>query len=179
MLKARAEMDDEEHKRLSVMITQRLLALDCVKNAACVMAYITYRNEPDLSAFMRRCLEAGKRVALPCIAGKGEMTAAGFRFDCVMKSNAYGIPEPVLTGGSDLEEPDVIIVPGVAFDERLNRVGFGAGYYDRFLKSTEAEKIGVCFDYQVVKSIGAAADHDVCMDMIITEKRILGDSGCG
>lgn len=177
MLKARAGMDLKDFDEFSAIITEKLLKLGCVKNAGCIMAYYSHRNEPDLLGFMRRCLDEGKHVALPYISGKREMIALGYSYDTVMKSNVYGIPEPVLSGDSETEEPDVVIVPGVAFDLRLNRLGFGGGYYDRFLKSVRAKKIGVCFDFQIADGI-VAADHDIPMDMIVTEKRVIGGQQC-
>lgn len=171
-------MDDKDAELFSGVITGKLLQLDCVKNAASIMAYYSFMNEPNLMAFMHRCMDMGKRVALPYVAGKGEMIAVAYEYDSVMKSNVYGIPEPVLTNDTDIEQPDLVIVPGIAFDESLHRIGFGGGYYDRFLDGSAAKKIGVCFDYQVVKDIGPKG-HDVPMDMIVTEKRVMGDTGCG
>jgi 5-formyltetrahydrofolate cyclo-ligase len=177
ILKARTMMDVSDAASLSVLICDKLLALDCVKAAACIMAYCTYKNEPDLTKLIDECLELGKTVALPYIAGKGELIAVRYESDSVMKSNIYGIPEPVLKNDSEEEEPDVVMVPGIAFDGKLCRVGFGGGYYDRFLASVNTYKIGVCFDYQVVDDIACDA-HDVPMDIVLTEKRIIGGVGC-
>ncbi len=178
MLGVRSAMNREEIVLSSAVITEKLLSLECVLRAKSVMAYYSHRNEPDLLEFMRRCIDMGKRVSLPCVSGKGEMAAAAYCSDTVMKNNVYGIPEPVITGETREEEPDIVIVPGVAFDERLYRIGFGKGYYDRFLVNTQAVKAGVCFDFQIVPDIGAQS-HDVPMDIIITEKRILGGQRCG
>jgi 5-formyltetrahydrofolate cyclo-ligase len=170
-------MDLCDIKAFSKLINDKLISLDRVKDASCIMAYYSYKNEPDLTEFIHTCLDMGKLIALPYIAGEGELIAVRYEYDCVMKSNIYGIPEPVLMNESEEEDPDVIIVPGIAFDNKLNRVGFGGGYYDRYLKDTDAYKIGVCFDYQIVDSIDSVP-HDVPMDMIVTEKRILGGDGC-
>jgi 5-formyltetrahydrofolate cyclo-ligase len=177
ILKTRTMMDLGDLKTFSGIISDKLLTLDRVKSASCIMAYYSYKNEPDLKEFMNACLDLGKLVALPYIAGKGEMIAVRYEYDGIMKSNIYGIPEPVLTSDSEEEQPDVVIVPGIAFDEKLCRVGFGGGYYDRFLKNAGAYKIGVCFDYQIVDCIDSCS-HDVPMDIIVTEKRMLGGDGC-
>ena len=137
------------------------------------MAYYSYKNEPDLILFIRKCIGLGKSVSLPYIAGEGEMIAVNFNYDTALKSNVYGIPEPVLTNDSETDEPDVVIVPGIAFDINLNRIGFGGGYYDRFLRNKNAVKIGACFDCQLVERIDADP-HDIRMDIIVTEKQIVG-----
>jgi len=101
------------------------------------------------------------------------MIPVDFDKECKLQENAYGIPEPVLKNDCDPLSPDVVIVPGIAYDNRLHRVGFGGGYYDRYLASTGAIKIGVCFDSQIVSS-AFADSHDVAMDLVITEKRSMG-----
>lgn len=173
MLKERICIEPKDALLYSTQITEKLIALDCVKNSKSIMAYYSYKNEPNLLSFIRKCIDLGKCVSLPYIAGEGEMLAVNFNYDSALKSNVYGIPEPVLTNDSEEEEPDVIIVPGIAFDMNLNRIGFGGGYYDRFLENKRAVKIGACFDCQLVESIETEA-YDIPMDIIVTEKRILG-----
>ncbi len=173
MLKKRLLIDTREAEVSSGHITHTLLELDCIKNAKCVMAYYSHKNEPNLLAFMHALLETGKNVALPYIAGDDNLIAVDYTYDSVMRSNIYGIPEPIISNESEQVEPDVVLVPGIAFDMELNRIGFGAGYYDRFLKETDAFKIGICFDIQVVPHI-AAKPYDISMDMLVTETRVLG-----
>ncbi len=74
-----------------------------------------------------------------------------------------------------MDKIDLVIVPGVAFDEDLNRIGFGKGYYDRILYrlSSRAKKVAVAHDFQVLNSI-PSEEHDVKMDIIVTEKRVIG-----
>ncbi|HIC83915.1 MAG TPA: 5-formyltetrahydrofolate cyclo-ligase, partial [Nitrososphaerales archaeon] len=88
-----------------------------------------------------------------------------------MKTNNLGILEP--TDGEICTNIDVIIVPGLAFDQSGNRLGFGSGYYDKFLNSQSIEyKIALAFDFQVVDKIDII-EHDVPMDLIITENRTI------
>jgi 5-formyltetrahydrofolate cyclo-ligase len=125
ILMARTMMDPRDLKTYSALISNKLLSLDRVKDAECIMAYYSYKNEPDLKDFIQTCLDMGKRAALPYVAGEGEMIAVRFESDSVMKSNIYGIPEPVLTNDTEEEKPDVVIAPGIAFDRNMYRVGFG------------------------------------------------------
>jgi 5-formyltetrahydrofolate cyclo-ligase len=176
MLARRNAMDPGEAALSSALICEKLLALDCVKNAACVMAYCAYKNEPDLNEFIKTLMSLGKAVALPYIAGT-ELKAVRYESGSVMNKSKYGIPEPVFINDADELKPDVVVVPGIAFDSKLYRIGFGGGYYDRFLASSNAYKTGVCYDYQVVEGFACEA-HDVPMDVVVTEKRIIGGKGC-
>ena len=172
MLKKRKHMETREVCEKSGLIAHTLLDLDCIQEASCVMAYCSYKNEPDLMSFVHALLDMGKHVALPYVTGDDSMIAVDYNCETVMKSNMYGIPEPVLSNESENVEPDVVLVPGVAFGADLNRIGYGVGYFDRFLKETNAFKVGICYDMQVVPTI-KAAPHDVRMDMIVTENRII------
>lgn len=172
----RAKISPEYASKASATITHSLLSLDCVAGAACVMAYSAFAGEPDMTGLIQACTHAGQCVALPCVGKKGEMTAAQYCPNEDMVCNRYGILEP--KGSDSAAKPDVVIVPGIAFGEDGHRLGFGGGYYDRFLAGTNAKKIGVCFDGQVVAHIDHDA-HDIPMDMIVTEKRIIGELTCG
>lgn len=83
-----------------------------------------------------------------------------------------GIFEPVGEEFREYGQLDMIIVPGMAFDRKGNRLGRGKGYYDRFLKKTKALKIGVCFDFQLLDSI-PSDEYDVKMDMIVSENELI------
>ena len=89
-----------------------------------------------------------------------------------LHKGAYGILEPSTKRPVAENDIDVIIVPGLAFDRRGGRMGFGAGYYDRLLIKTNAVKIGLCYDFQLMDSV-PSEEHDVPMDYIITEKEIV------
>lgn len=173
LLEQRLAMAPNDHAQGSKAICDKLLALGVVQSARRIMAFCTHQNEPDLMAFMHTCLDDGKCVSLPRVIGKGQMIPAQFDRECRMEENVYGILEPVIQHDYGPLSPDVVIVPGVAFDKRLHRIGFGGGYYDRYLKSTSAIKIGVCFDGQIVGS-AFAGSHDVSVDMIVTDKREIG-----
>lgn len=170
-LKKRLTIDANIIALFSEHITKKLLELPCVQNAKCIMAFVSHKNEPDLEKFMRACLDMKKRVLLPKVLEQGSMTAVEYHKESIMKKNKYGILEPVAKGGQYF--PDVIIVPGVAFDINLHRLGFGGGYYDRYLQGTDAVKVGVCFESHVVDNI-QTQEFDVPMDIIVTEKQTIG-----
>ena len=172
MLKNRLRLDSREVQVNSSLIIQKLLELESIKRAGCVMAYSSYQNEPNLMALKHALLDMGKQVALPYVAENDNLIAVNYDCDSVMKSNVFGIGEPVISSESELAEPDLVLVPGIAFDEAGNRIGYGLGYFDRFLKESDAYKIGICFDMQIVPHIDAKP-HDVRMDMIVTQSRVI------
>ncbi len=138
-----------------------------------VMVFSPFRNEIDITTLTSFLLsKKDVIVSMP-------KTVNGFQMKAVMveKMNnlvkgRYGIREP--SGNTEIspEDIDVIIVPAVAFDRKFNRIGFGAGYYDRFLKRTNALKIGVGYDFQIVSEI-PTEEHDQKLDAIITPSSTL------
>ncbi|MCX7658787.1 MAG: 5-formyltetrahydrofolate cyclo-ligase, partial [Oscillospiraceae bacterium] len=126
-------------------------------------------------------LARGKRIAVPLVE-----SAAGYQkmispceikdVEAELAKGCYGILEPVkeLARRVPPENLDMVIVPGVAFDLKKNRIGYGGGYYDRFLKKMRFNclKVGIAFEFQIVPEI-PASENDVPVDIIVTEKRII------
>jgi 5-formyltetrahydrofolate cyclo-ligase len=93
-----------------------------------------------------------------------------------MERSYFGVWEPLGEEEKLIspEEIDLIIVPGLAFDRELNRLGFGRGFYDRYLSGCSAFKVGICYDAQIAEKDEIPIDcYDVKMDMVITEKEII------
>ena len=172
LLKHRQSLSRQETIEQSEVISNKLTKLACVRDAKCIMAYLAFRNEVDLKPLFQFCKEKGIRAALPRTTGSGVMQAAEYTDSSILQKNKYGIYEPSDTCVIEKENIDVIIVPAVAFDEDRYRIGYGGGYYDRFLENTKAVKIGVCFNFQIVNTL-PKEEHDIRMDMIISEKRTL------
>lgn len=88
------------------------------------------------------------------------------------KESNFGIMEPVGDNFTEYKKVDLIIIPGVAFDRKKNRMGRGRGYYDRFLKNIKAPKMGICFDFQLFDEI-PAEPYDIQMDFVISENEFI------
>ena len=129
------------------------------------MLYNSIDGEVDLSYLK----DDGHEFLFPRVEGDRLVAVKGMRFE----KGSYGILEPM--GTSFNGEIDVVIVPMCAFDDKLNRLGFGKGYYDRFLKNRNTLKIGVAFSCQQTTGI-IKKDTDVTMDYVVTEKFTLGDN---
>lgn len=174
MLEKRKKLSHEESMNASFNIQQRLLESELYIGAKELVLYSPIHNEVDSTLLMTDALISGRKVFLPVVADSGlifqEVKEAGS-----LRKGAYGILEPppsnsVITP----EKVDLIVVPGVAFDLQGHRVGYGKGYYDKALHSQEGrgKLVAVCYDFQLVDEI-AVEPHDVMVDLIITEKRIV------
>ena len=112
-------------------------------------------------------------ILLPTIKKNNQMEFFKWTKNDPLKINKYGIPEPV---SSKLYYPDILLVPLVGYDNNLNRLGYGGGFYDRYIEKIEKikkiVKIGLAFSYQKIKSV-PINKYDKKLDFIVTEKEIL------
>lgn len=173
MKKLRRFMSSEEIRVKSAEITAVLFSLECLKSAKTVMVYLSAFREVDTSEAVRKLAEYGKKIVVPvCNTEDCTITPSYINGFSDMHRGAYGIWEPDKIAEARISDIDVIIVPGIVFDENANRCGFGKGYYDRLLCECRAVKIGLCYDFQIVKSI-ETDEHDIPMDLVISERRII------
>ncbi|MEE0944144.1 MAG: 5-formyltetrahydrofolate cyclo-ligase [Clostridia bacterium] len=153
-------------------VCENVLALDEYQNAKDILCYASYNFEVDTFYLMKKILLDGKNLYLPrCITDTREMEVCRVKDLSELKSGAYGIKEP--TGERVSKEIlDMIIVPMVAFDRQKTRLGYGGGYYDRFLPETMAAKVGIAFSVQESECL-IKESTDVPMDTIVTEKEVI------
>ncbi len=165
-------VSEEERQALSRVITEKVLELDALKRAEHVFCYSAYAGEVETDLLIDSLLELGKKVYLPlCDKETNTMSAREIASRAELKLGAYGILEP---SGEEIlpEEIDFIIVPMVAFDRNRTRLGYGGGYYDRYLPNTNAVKCGIAFSVQEAESL-PRGEYDIPLDMIVTEKEII------
>ncbi|MCB2296928.1 5-formyltetrahydrofolate cyclo-ligase [Clostridium tagluense] len=178
MLKERKSMKTETVSAFSHIIMDTIIKLPEFLNCKNIMLYLSFKNEVDTYALAKWCLDNGKKVIVPyCIKETREIIP--FEINNLTKDltkSSFGIMEPKhdILKKANTCDIDLIIVPGVVFDKHCNRIGFGAGYYDRFLpkRVKNTPTIGIAFDYQVISKIPTGT-YDVPLDFIITEKRII------
>lgn len=160
-------------------IFNRLYSTKHYEDTKIVLAYMSFRNEVSTELFIRKCLADGKIVAIPRVEhhkGTGsQRILTAYRINELDKdiiSGYKGIPEPDTTilNKMDPREIDLAIIPGVVFDYSRYRIGYGAGYYDRFLSSlgTDCLKAGIAYDMQMIDKI-PYEEHDIPMDIVVTE----------
>jgi len=176
MLKRRREMRQEEIDEKSRRIAEILFSLDPIRNSQTIMVYVNMPGEVRTEKIIDELLKAGKTVVVPvCIPQKVDLLASEIKGLHELVPGHYGILEPKkeFIRPVDPGTLEIIIVPGIAFDMRGNRIGHGKGYYDRFLMRVPpfAKKIGLAFDFQIMRNV-PVCHFDVPMDLIITESGI-------
>ena len=172
-LKKRKSMSTVLYTQNSDVICQRLMELDVYKNAKCVMAYYPINNEVNVIEVINDSLK-NKIMCLPKTdIEKIDITPHIIQFHTDLEQGAYSINEPKSDCiKAKLVDIDLIIVPIVAFDKSCYRIGYGGGYYDRFLSSgMNCAKIGVAFEEQSVECV-IKDKFDIQLDMIITQEKI-------
>ena len=173
-IQKRLTMSEEEVFEKSRIITKMVLGLQEYHRAATIFCYVDFRKEVQTRKIIEESWQRGKCVAVPRVEG-AEMKFYRVREWSDLKAGYMGILEPAETCEEIHAEKGnpLMIMPGVAFDERCSRIGYGGGYYDKYLsKAKEIYKVAVAFEQQVYQELPCEA-HDLRPDIIVTEKRIL------
>ncbi len=175
LLARRRALPPAEASAAGSLIQRTLIATREFAEARLVALYAPIHNEVETEEVAHAALAAGKQVLFPAVSGN----RLDFRQVAdprqQLHKGAYGILEPDATSPARLpEEAGLVIVPGVAFDVNGRRIGYGKGYYDQALHHLEGKGrlVAFCYDFQIVAEI-PAEPHDVRMDMIITELRVI------
>lgn len=166
LIKIRENIENKDQK--GEKIAKSLLSQPFFLTAQTIMVYMSYRNEVDTFSLIDEMLAQGKKLCAPVCTSCGVMVAKEFGATSELLRGAYGILEPQ---GKEITQIDLVIVPGVGFNDRFHRLGYGAGYYDRFLSNTSAVTCGLFYDEQRTEFLEEA--HDLPLDYIITETKIL------
>ena len=177
-LEKRKLMSYDELVKKSGLVKDALLSTDLYRNANTIMAYVDFRNEVQTEKIIKKAIADGKRVVIPIsiVESRQLLLSEIINYDEELEPGAYGILEPKkeYIRETDAELVDMVLIPGVAFDERGFRVGYGAGYYDRFLERVRPDisKIALAFELQMV-DYAFEDSHDIPTSMIVTEDRII------
>lgn len=175
ILAKRVNLDKTFVENASEKIYQRLSKTEEFCNAKTIMFYVSKDNEVSTHSMIKNAIDAGKKICVP-YTDRINHTICPVIIEDMEKDlapGAFGILEPKEKKESHTILIDLIITPGIAFDENGYRLGWGKGYYDRFLeKLNRIPRIGLAYDFQIVKEL-PRDKHDVPVDMVITEKRII------
>jgi 5-formyltetrahydrofolate cyclo-ligase len=175
MLAHRRTLSRETWLETSRLAQQNILNLEEFSRAECIALYSSLHNEIDTAHILEAAYSAGKRALYPAVCGP-EMVLRQVDHLEQLKEGCFGVLEPCGGGPDHLaDEADLIIVPGVVFDQTGHRIGYGKGFYDRFLRhpGLRATLVGLCHDFQLIDGNLPADSHDIRMDIIVTEKRIM------
>lgn len=172
VLDARFKLAPEQRRAKSAEIEAKLFVLPEFRAASIVLFYASFQSEVETHHMIRRALAEGKRVALPRVKGKELELLEIANFEADTAPGAWGIPEPERGKPAKLADIGLIAVPGAAFDVRGNRIGYGAGFYDKLLPLYRGKTVALAFELQIVPE-APADSHDIPMQMIVTEKRVI------
>lgn len=164
---------EEERLNKSRAIGLKLFKLQEFQEAQTILFYASFDGEVETFDMIKSAQQLGKSIRLPRIV-EGEnrfVPAAVHSLDKDLEDGPYGIKQPKSDpDAASPDNPDLVIVPGVAFDNKNNRLGRGGGYYDRFLGSLPptVKTVGLAFDFQIVDSLSFQEEHDVSVSCVLT-----------
>lgn len=176
VLAQRDGLSASRRQELSAAAIARVLALPAWRASQAVLLYASFRSELPTQALIAEALSQGKQVCLPqCLVATKALVPRCIQGMQDLKIGAYGIiePDPEKTQALDPSALSLVLVPAAVFDRRGHRLGYGAGYYDRFLPSCpQAFTLGLGFGLQLVDQL-PIEPHDVALKALATEQGVL------
>jgi 5-formyltetrahydrofolate cyclo-ligase len=168
ILKKRLNLDISLYKKYNQIIYEKVLEFLSNVEFNSIAMYYPFKKEVDLLKLVEVLKD--KDILFPKVIGNNMIFVKINTFSD-FKKGKFGIMEPI--GESYGKEIDVYLIPGVAFDKRLYRLGYGGGYFDKYFSNQRSGlKVGIAFDFQIIDKL-PIFDYDIKMDKIITEKRII------
>ena len=173
MREAREAISPEDRTRLSAVVSDRLFALPEVRAARTVSLFSSFGSEVDTSPMIERAHAEGRRVVLPFLDGD-RMEVAEHGPGEELARSSYGAAEPLRRNAVDPGGVDAVALPGLAFDRKGRRLGYGGGFYDRWLSRLrpDAALIGICFASQLVERVPAGSS-DVRVHVVVTDQEVI------
>ena len=180
ILASRDAMPAVDRHRFSAIIAEAFVNLPQVMAARRIFLYCGFRSEVETHLLLHRCLQAGKEVSVPLtVPEQNRLVPVAITDPAFELEPGYlGIPEPrpavAQQGRLEPASIEIAVLPGSVFDRAGNRLGYGAGFYDRFLaqEAPRTIRIGLGFSLQLVERLPALA-HDIPLDLLITEQETL------
>lgn len=165
-------MTTSEIERKSMKIAEHLYQTEQFKQAASVFVYVNYNQEVMTIPIIRKCFSEGKNVFVPKVHNNIILFHQIMNIEKDLKPGAYGILEPVTTL-VDQSHDGLLLMPGLAFDKTHHRIGYGGGFYDKYLsQDNQHYKMALAYDFQILDAI-ETEECDIRVDQILTEQRML------
>jgi len=170
-LKIRKELSDDYVSQSSRLIIQRVLESAEYRKARTIHCYVSIIENKEVYTqdLIKLSLQKGKKVVVPKMVGNKQLSHIYLKSMDDLALNDWNVPEPRSNDEADISELDLILVPMVAGDRHKNRLGYGQGYYDRFLNRSNCKKMGLLFSCQLTENKLPVDPFDVPMDIMITE----------
>lgn len=163
---------ESNQQMYSDIIIKKCIDLDVYKNSNTLFSYIHFNQEVKTDKLIKRAWQDSKKVAVPKVLDDNIEFYYINTFK-ELKKGYYNILEPLVDRMAIPNDNAIIIMPGLAFDKHKNRIGYGGGFYDRYLSiNKNIIKIALAYDFQIFDSL-PVEPNDVKVDIVITEKRII------
>lgn len=159
-------MTGEQIEAASKVLQEKFLDSDLYRNAKTVYGYLPYNQEVRTVPILERALEDGKQVAVPKVYGD-EMKFIYLPDLSQVETGYSGIPEPIADGPEGDDPTALVLMPGLAFTREGQRIGYGGGFYDKFLAAEpDHPTVALCYDFQVVEQL-PTEEFDIPVDEVI------------
>jgi len=172
MLKTRDSLPNELQEKMSAIIQTKVLNLYEFVSAKTIAAYHPIGSEVNTQKILYFVLQLNKRLLLPRVEDESEIIFAEVKdLEKDLQVGKYKIKEPK-SHCLKVDKMNLVLVPGIAWDEHGHRLGYGKGYYDRYLTNLQTKSIGLAYDLQVLENI-PHGNNDFRVNLIVTEKRVI------
>ena len=172
ILSIRSQAGAERITRCSGLIFDRVIRMEAFRTADTIFAYMDCKNEVQTRQLIRKAWELGKQTAVPKVLGD-RMEFYYIQSFSEVKTGCFQVPEPAGSPHALARDVDaLVLVPGVAFDPMRNRIGYGKGYYDRYLSEHPGHPtIALAFSWQMVDAVPYTM-YDIRPDCLVTEQKV-------
>ena len=182
--KLRAELLPEQRNRESVEACERVISMEVYQRTDAILTYLSYGSELQTQTLINQALKDGKILAAPRINGN-EMVFFQIVPDTRYEKNSYGIPEPVsgVEISPEMYEKSLLILPGLCYDDRNGRIGYGGGFYDRYVsahrKGSNMKILALALSCQYYEGEIPMESHDISPDLVVYPKKCRQSEKCG
>lgn len=153
----------------SQRLAEKFFRTEFYRNAQSIYGYLSYNQEVRTDGILRRAMADGKRVAVPKVFGD-EMRFLWIDDLDLVALGYFDIPEPIANGPVADDDLALVLMPGLAFDSKGHRIGYGGGFYDRYLSAHPDHKlVALCYDFQLLDQL-ETEDHDIPVDLVIADR---------
>lgn len=160
------QMTAQQIEEAGARLAEDFCALPVYQQAETIYGYMPYNQEVRTIPILEHALKTGKRVAVPKVYGD-EMRFIYITDLNAMEKSSCGIPEPIADGPVADDPNALVLMPGLAFDQEGHRIGYGGGFYDKFLAQEPSHpKIALCYDFQMLPSIETDT-YDIPVDQVL------------
>lgn len=161
-------MTPEQIQQASDRLAAQLFQTEAYQHAQSIYGYLSYNQEVRTETILRRALADGKRVAVPKVFGD-DMKFLWIDDLSLVAPGYFDIPEPIADGPEADDEFALILMPGLAFDHEGHRIGYGGGFYDRYLAGHPFHKlVALCYDFQMLDHLDTE-EHDIPVNLVIAD----------